>query len=222
VASVLVIAAHPDDEVLGCGGTIARHASAGDDVHVLIVAQGVTARKNATAADLELHREAAQRACAILGVKSLTLGDFPDNRLDSADRLDITRFIEAAIDSRSPQIVYTHHYGDANMDHRIVNESALLACRPLPAQSARRVLQFEIPSSTEWGSAAQAFIPNWFAGIVETLDQKLAALQEYERELRDFPHPRSIEGVTHLARWRGATSGLQAAEAFVLARNGEP
>ena len=146
MASVLVVAAHPDDEVLGCGGTMARHVSAGDDVHVVIVAQGVTARKNATAADLELHRKAAHRACEILGVTSLTLGDFPDNRLDSVDRLDVTRFIEAAIDARSPQIVYTHHCGDANIDHRIVNACALVACRPLPGQNVRRVLQFEIPS----------------------------------------------------------------------------
>lgn len=222
MASVLVVAAHPDDEVLGCGGTMARHVSAGDEVHVLIVAQGVTARENATAADLEAHRKAAHRACALLGVTSLRLGDFPDNRLDSADRIDVTRFIEAAVAASSPHVVYTHHWADANIDHRIVNECALVACRPLPGQNVRRVLQFEIPSSTEWGSPAQPFIPNWFSGIGKTLELKVAALHEYERELREFPHPRSIEGVTHLARWRGASAGLQAAEAFVLARNVEP
>jgi len=221
VPNVLVVAAHPDDEVLGCGGTLVRHVSAGDAVHVLIVAQGVLARKSASAEDLALHREAANRAAEAMGVKSLTLGDFPDNRLDSVDRLDVTRFIEERVAATLPQTVYTHHYGDANVDHRRVAECALTACRPLPGSSVKRVLLFETPSSTEWGNAANAFTPNWFVDISATLDRKLAAVREYAGELRDFPHPRSEDGVTHLARWRGATAGVEAAEAFVLARSVE-
>jgi len=221
MASVLVVAAHPDDEVLGCGGTIARHVSAGDGVHVLIVAQGVMARRNAARGDLEAHREAARRACDILGVTSLTLGDYPDNRLDSVDRLEITRFIETHILETSPHTVYTHHYGDANVDHRRAAECVLTACRPLPGASVKRVLLFETPSSTEWGSPAQPFTPNWFVDISATLDRKLAAVREYAGELRDFPHPRSEDGVTHLASWRGDTAGVPAAGAFFLARSGQ-
>jgi LmbE family N-acetylglucosaminyl deacetylase len=221
MANVLVVAAHPDDEVLGCGGTIARHVSSGDKVRVLIVAQGIMSRKNARADDLRLHREAAHRACEILGVRNVTLGDYPDNRLDSIDRLEITRFIEAEVDACSPEIVYTHYHGDVGLDHRIVNECVLAACRPLPGRSIKRVLLFEVPSSTEWADPAYAFRPAWFSEITQTLDKKLAALREYAHEMRDFPHPRSEEGVTHLARWRGATAGVKAAEAFVLARNVE-
>lgn len=151
----------------------------------------------------------------------MTLGDYPDNRLDSVDRLDLTRFIEERVGVTSPRTVYTHHYGDVNVDHRRVAECTLTACRPLPGAGVRRVLLFETPSSTEWGSPAQSFTPNWFVDISATLDRKLAALGQYASELREFPHPRSGDGVTHLARWRGATAGVDAAEAFFLARSVE-
>jgi LmbE family N-acetylglucosaminyl deacetylase len=221
MARVLVIAAHPDDEVLGCGGTIARHAAAGDDVHVVILAQGLMARPKARTEDLGALRESARKAGDILGVKDLTLHDFPDNRLDTLPRLDVTRFIESHVERILPEIVYTHHRGDVNIDHARANECTLAACRQTPEQSLRRLLFFEVPSSTEWGFAEEAFNPNWFVDISRTLDKKAAALLAYAGELRPFPHPRSEEAVTHLARWRGAAAGVGAAEAFVLARNVE-
>jgi LmbE family N-acetylglucosaminyl deacetylase len=221
MASVLVIAAHPDDEVLGCGGTIARHSAAGDEVHVVILAQGLMARPQAKAEDLEALRRAAREAGDTLGVADLTLHDYPDNRLDTIPRLDVTRFIESHIERVLPEIVYTHHRGDVNIDHVRANECTLAACRQIPGQSLRRLLFFEVPSSSEWGPGAEPFIPNWFVDISRTLDRKAAALRAYASEMRPSPHPRSEEAVTHLARWRGATAGVPAAEAFVLARNVE-
>jgi LmbE family N-acetylglucosaminyl deacetylase len=219
MASVLVVAAHPDDEVLGCGGTIARHVRKGDAVHVVIAGEGLMARPGARRADLEDHKKAARQANEILGVKTLVLHDFPDNRFDSVDRLDITQFLETHVQAHAPEIVYTHHWADVNIDHRRVNECVLAACRPQPGGCVQRLLFFEVPSSTEWSGPQHAFAPNWFVDVTATLDLKIAALREYRSELRDFPHPRSIEAIGHLARWRGATAGMEAAEAFVLVRN---
>lgn len=223
MASILVVAAHPDDEVLGCGGTIARHVADGNEVHVLILGEGVMSRPAASRAELEPHRAAARRANEILGVQTLTLHDYPDNRLDSVDRLDVTQFVESHVRKHAPAIVYTHHWADLNHDHTRSSECVVTACRPAPEQMVRRILCFEVPSSTGWrGPQRDAFDPNWFVDISKTLAVKLAALAAYAHELRDFPHPRSHEAVTHLARWRGATVGVDAAEAFVLVRNLEP
>lgn len=220
--SVLVIAAHPDDEVLGCGGTMARHADEGYQVHVLILAEGVTSRgeKNAKA-KLAALGKAAQAAARALGVKSLTLQKFPDNRMDSVDLLDIVTAIETMIRKVEPEIVYTHHAGDVNVDHRRIHEAAVAACRPLPGQCVRTLLFFEVASSTEWQTpgSGPSFHPNWFVNISGTLDRKKKALQAYEAEMRKWPHARSPEALEHLARWRGANVGVNAAEAFVLGRN---
>jgi LmbE family N-acetylglucosaminyl deacetylase len=185
----------------------------------LILAEGVMARPDATQAQLQSLKGAAQKANDRLGVRTLTLKDFPDNRLDSIDRLEVTKIIEAQIQADRPSIVYTHHWADVNIDHRRVNECVLAACRPQPGGCVQRLLFFEVPSSTEWSGPQYAFAPNWFVDVTTTLDLKIAALREYWSELRDFPHPRSIEAAGHLARWRGASSGFAAAEAFVLARN---
>jgi LmbE family N-acetylglucosaminyl deacetylase len=219
MAIVLVIAAHPDDEVLGCGGTIARHVSSEDRVHVLIMGEGPMSRPGSQRAQLAQSQEDCRKANRVLGVESLTLHDYPDNRLDSVDRLDVVKFIEAHIEKISPEIVYTHHWSDLNIDHRRINDCVLTACRPAPGYGVRSVLLFEVPSSTEWRGPQDHFNPNWFVDISQTLELKLAALDAYSRELREFPHPRSADAIAHLARWRGATVGVAAAEAFVLARN---
>jgi len=220
VTSVLVIAAHPDDEVLGCGGTIARHAAQGDRVDVVIAGEGVMARSGAARSDLEDLREAARRANGVLGARSLALHDFPDNKLDSVAMLDITRFVEEHVQKNGPEIVYTHHWSDLNSDHTRLSECVLTACRPTPGQTVRRILCFEIPSSTSWrGPRSNSFDPDWFVDISDTLSTKVSALNEYAHEMREFPHARSQEAITHLARWRGASVGILAAEAFVLVRN---
>lgn len=223
---ILVVVAHPDDEVLGCGATIARHARIGDEVHVVILAEGVTSRDErhdpeGRRSELSELSKAAHCAGRILGVKSLTLHNFPDNRMDSIDRLDVIKLVGQFIDKYRPEIVYTHHAGDVNIDHRIIHEAVVTACRPMPSHPVKTLLFFEIPSSTEWqtpGSAAW-FMPNWFVDIFYTFDTKLKALEAYCLEMRPWPHPRSYEAVKHLAHWRGATIGVEAAEAFMIGRN---
>jgi N-acetylglucosamine malate deacetylase 1 len=218
---ILCVAAHPDDEALGCGGTLARHAAAGDEVHVCLVAEGLTSRQGGgdTAALAELAAT-AQRANALLGVRATRLLGLPDNCLDALPRLEVIQRIEQVIAEVQPDIVYTHAAADLNIDHQIVHEAVLTACRPVPGQAVKRILCFEVPSSTEWRGAgsAQAFAPNWFVDISATLAAKRAALGEYAGEMRPWPHARSIAACEHLARWRGASVGVEAAEAFMLAR----
>ena len=222
---VLVVAAHPDDEVLGCGGTIARHADAGDQVEVLIVAEGATSRqqkrsRSMACDELSALANAAQSASSILGVAGVELLDFPDNRLDSLDRLDLIKLIENYINDRQPQVVYVHHAGDVNVDHRRLHEAVVTACRPVPGHPVERLLSFEVASSTEWQppGSAPAFQPNWFVDISEQWQLKRKALEVYTSEMRPWPHARSLEAVEHLARWRGAQVGVEAAEAFCLLR----
>jgi LmbE family N-acetylglucosaminyl deacetylase len=224
VNPVVVIAAHPDDEVLGCGGTLALMAKAGRPIHVLLAADGVLSRGNeAPHTNIEFlkrRNSAAINACQLLGCQSVELLDLPDNRLDSLDLLDIVKLVEEFIDKHRPTTIFTHHPGDVNIDHRILHDAVITACRPQPGFYVSELLFFEVPSSTEWRppGSGMMFSPNWFFDISETLDVKLAALREYKDELRNFPHPRSIDAVDALARWRGASVGFKAAEAFVLGR----
>lgn len=223
MTSILVVAAHPDDDVLGCGGTLAKLAAQGAIIHVAFLADGVLSRgkeKTKRQQELRLRRAAAQTACDILAVKSVSFGDFPDNRMDTLARLDIVKAVEGQIADHRPDTVFTHHAGDVNIDHRRTHEAVVTACRPQSGHPVKTLLCFEVPSSTEWQppGSAPAFAPNWFIDISETLDRKLAALDAYASELRPWPHPRSRRGVEHLARWRGATVGANAAEAFMLGR----
>ena len=221
MAIVLVVAAHPDDEVLGCGGTIARHTSEGDSVHVVLMAEGITSRKATSQTGmLEKLHEVARHANKLLGVEEVLLEGLPDNRLDSLDRLEVTQRIEDHIKHWKPSIVYTHHCGDVNLDHQIVHHAVVTACRPQPGHCVEKLLFFEVASSTEWqppGSGAP-FQPTWFVDVSKTLDRKVAAIGAYEAEMRNWPHPRSARGVQHHAHWRGASVGVEAAEAFMLGR----
>lgn len=221
--SILIIAAHPDDEVLGCGGTIAKLADDGVLVHVAFLADGVTSRADERIArqrELKARRNAAKKACKILGVKTVSFGDFPDNRMDTIPLLDIVQAVETLVAKHQPEMVLTHHAGDVNIDHRRLHEAVVAACRPQSHHPVKTLLCFEVPSSTEWQlpGSAPVFAPNWFVDISATLERKLAALEAYGTELRDWPHPRSRKGVEHLAHWRGATVGVDAAEAFILGR----
>ncbi len=225
MVKILIIAAHPDDEILGCGGTIARHVQNGDEVHVLILAEGLTSRdkereRDKRADELSALAQAAREAGRILGVRSVELRDFPDNRMDAVDLLDVVKVVELLIDKYKPDVVYTHHAGDVNIDHRIVHQAVVTACRPLPGQCVKTLLFFEVTSSTEWQipGSAPAFLPNWFVDVSDTIDLKLQALEAYRSEMRERPHPRSLKAVEHLARWRGASAGVEAAEGFILGR----
>lgn len=225
INSVAVIAAHPDDEVLGCGGTLARMANEGRAVHILLLADGETSRppgmdESLGSAKLAARQTAAEKACKVLGASSLETLALPDNRLDSLVLLDVVKQVEKFIQRHNPSTVFTHHAGDVNIDHQVVHLAVVTACRPLPGNSVKELLFFEVPSSTEWrpASSAEPFIPNWFVDISTTLAKKLQALEVYDSELRAFPHPRSLKAVNALATWRGATVGVEAAEAFVLGR----
>ncbi len=224
--TILVVAAHPDDEILGCGATVAKHVRAGDAVHVLILAEGVTSRDakrrpEKRAKELSSLAKAAHAANKILGVRSVTLESFPDNRLDTVARLELVKAVEHLKGRVKPQIVYTHHSGDVNIDHRCVHDAVTVACRPQPGESVKTLLFFETASSTEWQTRGVkgAFVPNWFVDVSSTLGLKMKALKKYGSEMRPWPHARSLRALEHLARWRGATVGTEAAEAFVLGRH---
>jgi len=222
---VLIIAAHPDDEVLGCGGTIARHADLGHEVQVLIVAEGATSRQpkrdRLQAGDeLSTLAQSAKVAGSILGAVGVELLALPDNRLDSIDRLDLIKQIEQRIDRHQSQVVYVHHAGDVNVDHRRLHEAVVTACRPTPGHPVRRLLSFEVASSSEWQppGSAPPFQANWFVDISAQWQRKREALLAYASEMRPWPHSRSLKALEHLAHWRGAQVGVEAAEAFCLLR----
>lgn len=223
---VLVVAAHPDDEVLGCGGTIAHHADLGDEVQVLIVGEGSTSRqsernRSAVVSELSALAQAAQTAGSILGASGVELLSLPDNRLDSLDRLDLIKRLEDCVDRYQPQCVYVHHSGDLNVDHRRLHEAVVTACRPTPGHVVKSLFSYEVSSSTEWQPPGSApfFQPNWFVDISDQWERKREALSVYDSEMRRWPHSRSFEAIEHLARLRGAQVGVEAAEAFCLLRH---
>ena len=223
--SVLVVAAHPDDEILGCGGIIAKHSEKNDDVHVLIAAEGHSARsrheRNSEDLDIINHlKVCAKKANRLLGAKSIDFLDLADNRLDSLDRLDLIQKLESVVIRHNPDIVYVHHLGDLNIDHRRLHEAVLTACRPIPGQSVRQILSYEIMSSTEWQTpnCGLYFIPNWYEDISDQWLKKKEALKVYASEMREWPHSRSIKSLEILAKHRGSQVGLQKAEAFMLIR----
>ena len=216
--NILTIAAHPDDEALGVAGTLARHAADGDSVHIVFLADGEGARGSKE--NLSQRREAAQKATDVISAKSVIFGDFPDNRMDTIPLLEIAQYVEKIIADIKPDIIYTHHAGDLNIDHRITHQAVLTACRPLPDSKIQSIYGFEVLSSTEWAGAdqSQAFCPTHHVDITDYFDQKQTALRCYDAEMRDFPHARSYEAVEALATLRGAQVGLKKAESFTTIR----
>ena len=218
--NTLVIAAHPDDEVLGCGGTIARGAAEGEHVTIAILGQGAASRhaNGDPGATREIRRlvDASHAAARILGATDVSHFGLPDNRFDSVDLLDVVKLIESLADELQPEKVYVQHGGDLNIDHAITFRAAMTAFRPLPGGCVRGLLAYEVPSSTEWafGKFAPAFVADTFVDIAPYLDRKLAAMDAYAVELREFPHPRSPQALRMLAGERGSRVGLAAAEAF--------
>lgn len=225
---VLIVAAHPDDEVLGAGGTIARLAAEGRPVHIAILGEGVSGRYadpgDAPAADLAALRDQSRRVADLLGAASHRVLDVPDNRADTVPLLEIVRKVEALVRDLRPTEVYCHHPGDLNVDHRRSFEAVLAATRPVGSTTVRDVYAFEVPSSTEWAfqRLEPAFRPSVFVGIGAFLESKLAAMALYDGESRPFPHPRSAEALRAVARRWGSVAGLDAAEAFELVRSVRP
>ena len=220
--NVLVVAAHPDDEVLGAGGAIARHSRNGEHVTIAILGEGIASRyasrdevDQTLLADLKAD---AQQAARLMGCTDLRLFDLPDNRFDSVDLLDVVKIVEDLVEQIQPEIVYTHHHGDLNIDHVLTARAVLTACRPLPDTSVRRILAFEVPSSTGWGFPEHSFAPTVFVDISDTLPVKLEAVKAYRSEVRQYPHPRAPEALAERAKTWGSQVGLAAAEPFVLLR----
>lgn len=221
---ILVVAAHPDDEVLGAGATMARHVAKGDSVAVLILGEGVTSRydqrNQAPASKLNALKMQSRKALEALGISKVYFSDFPDNRFDSCDLLDLVKAVEKVKREIRPEIIYTHHRGDLNIDHRLAFEAVITATRPIKSETVKKILSFEVLSSTEWNfsCSSQSFVPNVFVDVSKFLAKKLKAFKIYRSEVRSSYHPRSLEGIRTLSRWRGLQVGTQAAETFVLVR----
>lgn len=216
--NVLVVAAHPDDEVLGCGGAIARHTSEGDEVRVIFAADGVGARATDFDKSLKERRKSAYDALSLLGVKTVNFFDFPDNQLDTVPLLSVIQKIEGLTKEFQPEIVYTHHYGDLNIDHALTAKACMTACRPLPGSSVKALLFFEVLSATHWGLATESFKPNYYIDIKDFFDKKMSAIQCYAFEMRAYPHCRSEKAVKSLSQYRGSQTGFEFAEAFEVFR----
>ena len=223
--TVFVVAAHPDDEILGVGGTVAKHVAKGDKVYAMILGEGQTSRGDhrediSQEVVEELHKNTLESAKAV-GYEQVFFADFPDNRFDQVDLLDIVKVVEKKVKELQPDIVYTHYSGDLNVDHQYTARAVLTATRPIGDYSVKEIYAFETLSSSEWNfyySAQPAFCPNTFVDITEFYQKKEAAMKCYVSELCEFPHPRSLEGMDVLSKTRGMTVGKERAEAFMLVR----
>lgn len=224
---ILVVAAHPDDEVLGAGATVARRIAEGDQAFALILGEGQTSRwDKRTEADTnavqELHRNTLE-AAEIIGFENVYFENLPDNRFDSVDLLDVVKCVEKYVQKVQPGIIYTHHSHDLNIDHRITFEAVLTATRPVRTCPVKEIYTFETVSSTEWnfGNRQHMFYPNVFMDVSDFMKIKIRAMEKYCSELCCFPHPRSIETLEAGAKRWGSTVGKNYAEAFELIRKVE-
>ena len=229
---ILILVAHPDDEVLGMGGTILRHSQKGDLVKVVYFATGISSRRstnyknNATyeqeensdiiQKEIQELQNDAKKSCKILGVKDMEFYDLPDNEMDSIPLLKVIKIVENEIKKSKPDRIYTHHYNDLNIDHRVLFNATLTACRPAD-DKIKELVTFEVPSSTEWNYPFR-FNPNYFVNITRQLSSKVRAMNSYKNEIRNFPHPRSSESLKIIAKKWGSVSGNKAAEAFEIIR----
>lgn len=219
IEQVLVVAAHPDDEALGCAGTLIKHLDHGDEVSLLFMTDGITGRESANESDKELRRKNFEKAMNFLPYHNVKSCSFPDNAMDTVPFIGIVREVESFMEEVKPSIVYTHFEGDLNIDHRICYQAVVTACRPTPTSTVNEIYSFEVLSSTEWNARSDnSFRPNFFVDIGNYLQKKIDYINCYDDEMRDSPHARSYDNVRSLATLRGATVGVSAAEAFMMHR----
>ncbi|PIS09207.1 GlcNAc-PI de-N-acetylase [Candidatus Beckwithbacteria bacterium CG10_big_fil_rev_8_21_14_0_10_34_10] len=219
---ILIVVAHPDDEILGCGGTIARLVKEGYEAHTLILGEGITARdvkRNVNKSKKEIGelKKQTQKANKIIGVKEVFFYDFPDNRFDTVALLDIVKVIKKIKKKIKPEIIFTHYEKDLNIDHKITYKAVITANRPIKGEIVKKIYSFEVLSSTEWNYPL-SFSPDVFFDISETMDLKLKAMAKYKSELREYFHPRSLKGIKITAELWGLKTGCKLVEAFKLVR----
>ncbi len=216
--NVLVVAAHPDDEILGAGATLARHVDQGDEVHACVLAEGATSRyEDAMVNELV---ECGKRAGEAIGFTSLRFEQLADQRLDTLPLIEVTQLVEEMVDSTRPEVVYTHFPWDANTDHAVVARCVWTACRPYRFPTVRMLAAFETPSSTEWALPGEQrrFEPQRYVDVSATLARKIEAMRCYHSELRDYPHPRSLRALQERAAYWGSVAGAPAVEPFLVLR----
>ena len=216
---VLVVAPHPDDETVGMGGTILKHIKMGDEVYLAIVTVAYT--PDWSEEIISIKREEVTNVCELYGIKKAYLLDFPAVKLDTIPQKTLNDKISEIVEEVRPDVVYTSHKGDINKDHGLVFEATMVATRPKPNACVKKVLCYEVISSTEWtfGKTSDYFIPNYYQSITEYLETKLKILKAYKTETQKYPHPRSLRGVRIHAYKRGLEIGKKAAEAFMLVRS---
>lgn len=221
--NILVFAAHPDDELLGIGGTIRRLANEGALARAVIMAEGLTSREEsrdkANKKELLALQRDAKKASNIIGYKSIDFCGLPDNRMDGLELLDVVKIVSKYVEKYKPDTIFTHHHGDLNIDHRITCEAVLTACRPVGNYSVKRIFAFETPSSSEWNyNYSEPFKPNVFFDVTETIESKIKGMKCYKTEAAQPPHPRSADALLALGKYRGSNVGFGMAEAFELLR----
>ena len=224
IKKVLVVASHPDDEILGCGGTLYKLKKKGVKISAIFLSDGESSRKNLNIKKLILERrKQAKKAAKIIGITNLVFGDFPDNSMDTVPMLKIIQFIEKQIKKLKPDTIFTHFDNDLNIDHQITSKAVATACRPIKNQTVKSILFFEVLSSSEWNISTKNknFKPNYFININKSIKYKIKALKCYKKEIKKWPHPRSIKGVDLLSKNRGSAVGFLNAEAFILGRHVE-
>ena len=220
---VLVFAAHPDDELLGEGGTVRKLAESGIEIRAVILGEGLTSRgdkrEDTAHKELEELKKDARAAAKCVGYTSIDFCDLPDNRFDGMDLLDIIKNIDKYVKLYNPDTIFTHHHGDLNIDHQRTCEAVLTACRPVGQYNVKRIYAFETPSSTEWNYGyVEPFVPNVYYDVTETLEKKIEGMACYRSESAKSPHPRSPEALRALAAYRGSNVGFKMAEGFMLLR----
>lgn len=219
---ILIVAAHPDDEILGCGGTAARYVSEGHEVYTAILGEGITSRddtrqRDKREAEIAQLKQQIEDANGVIGVKEVFSFDLPDNRFDSVPLLDVVKVVEKVKNKVEPDIIFTHYPGDLNIDHQVAYRAVLTAARPLEGETVKEIYAFEVLSSTEWNYPL-SFSPDTYFDITGSIDAKIAAMGKYKTELREYPHPRSLNGIRLSAEHWGMRVGVSYAEAFKLVR----
>ncbi len=218
---ILIVAAHPDDEVLGCFATVAKLIREGYKAYTLILSCGKSSRGKVKQEEYDILQQEMIAANKLIGISEVFCEKFPDNAFDSVSILEIVKKIEYYKSKLNPDIIFTHHEGDMNIDHQITHKAVLTATRPMEGEPVKTIYAMEVPSSTEWNSfcARHVFIANVFFDVSDTINEKVKAMSLYKSELRQYPHPRSLQYIENLSKLSGAKVGLKYSENFILVRN---